>query len=259
MVHAVLAIVQEQGGGPFPGAGEVAARAGVSERTVFRHFADLDSLFLAANDHQRPVVDAYLAPVPAEPDLEGRIASIVRLRAKLYEEIAPVRRIAARLATAHPVMAEVLNDAYRRSRRQVSATFAPELTRSGRAKPAVLDEVDLIASWPVWDMLRTRQGCSVERSRRIVSELLTSVLTPYEAVARKAPAKVARRPAPSRAAASRKAASSPVTSRAGAGRKAAARKAAGRTTAGRTTASRKASTPRAAGRTASAAAGARKR
>lgn len=207
VVQAVLAIVQEQGGGPFPGAGEVAARAGVSERTVFRHFADLDSLFLAANDHQRPVVDSYLAPVPSEHDLEGRIASLVKLRAKLYEEIAPVRRIAARLATAHPVMAEVLNDAYRRSRRQVSATFAPELTRSGRGKPALLDEVDLIASFPVWDMLRTRQNCSVERARRIVSELLTSVLSPYESSGRRAPSRTTTsRTSPARPAAGRKAA-----------------------------------------------------
>lgn len=238
MVQAVLSIVQEQGGGPFPGAGEVAARAGVSERTVFRHFADLDSLFLAAQDQQRPVIDAYLQPVPMEPDLEGRVAALVKLRARLYEEISPVRRIAARLAAAHPVMAEVLNEAYRQSRRQVTAAFAPELSRSGHAKAAVLDEIDLIASWPVWDTLRTRQGCSVDRTRKIVSELLTSVLAPYAGSSRPA----ALRPAPERKAAAsrtpartapaRKAPARDVPARKGQAQKAPVRKT-GRTTSAR--------------------------
>ncbi|MHB8437105.1 MAG: TetR/AcrR family transcriptional regulator, partial [Acidimicrobiales bacterium] len=91
VVIALLDIIREQGGGPIPGAAEVAQRAGVSERTVFRHFADLDSLFLAAANKQRPVLDTFLGPRPdmAEPD--KRIAAIVRLRSKLYNEIGPVR------------------------------------------------------------------------------------------------------------------------------------------------------------------------
>jgi AcrR family transcriptional regulator len=185
VVMAVLAIIKAQGGGPFPSAGEVAARAGVSERTVFRHFADLDTLFLAAAAHQRPVLVTYLAPVPDAPELEKRIAALVKLRSKLYEEIAPVRRVAVRLAAGHPVMAETLGEAYRGARAQVSAVFADELSRAGRSKPAVLDEIDLVLSWPAWDTLRTRQGCSVDRSRKLVTELVTAVLTPFEAPAAK--------------------------------------------------------------------------
>ena len=180
VVQAVLSIIKEQGGGPLPGAGEVAARAAVSERTVFRHFADLDSLFLAAASQQRPVLVSYLAPVPDAPELDKRIAAIVKLRSKLYEEIAPVRRVAVRLASIHPLMAETLSEAYRAARVQVGAVFAPELKRAGRAKPTVLDEIDLALSWPAWDTLRTRQGASVDRSRKIVTELVTAVLTPYQ-------------------------------------------------------------------------------
>lgn len=181
VVQAVLSIIKEQGGGPLPGAGEVAARAGVSERTVFRHFADLDSLFLAAAAHQRPVLVAYLAPVPDAPELDKRIAALVKLRSKLYEEISPVRRVAVRLASVHPLMAETLNEAYRAARVQVGAVFAPELKRAGRSKATVLDQLDLALSWPAWDTLRARQGASADRARKIVTELVTAVLLPYQA------------------------------------------------------------------------------
>jgi hypothetical protein len=131
------------------------------------------------------VLVTYLAPTPDAEELDKRIAAIVKLRSKLYEEIAPVRRVAVRLAAAHPVMAETLDEAHRGARTQVAATFAPELTRAGRAKATVLDELDLVLSWPSWETLRTRQGCSVERARKIVTELLTSVLSAYQAPAAK--------------------------------------------------------------------------
>jgi AcrR family transcriptional regulator len=179
VVQAVLSIIKEQDGGPFPGAGDVAKRAGVSERTVFRHFADLDSLFLTAAAQQRPVLTTYLAPRPDAPELEKRIAAMVRLRSKLYEEIAPVRRMAVRLVVRHKVLADQMNEAYQAGRMQVAAVFAPELARAGRRRATVLDELDLVSSWMVWETLRTTQGCSADRARKLVTELFTAVLAPY--------------------------------------------------------------------------------
>jgi len=181
VVDAVLSIIKQQGGGPVPGAGDVAVRAGVSERTVFRHFADLDSLFLAAASHQRPVLTAYLAPRPDDLELDKRIAGMVKLRSKLYEEIAPVRRMAVRLAAAHPSLAEQLAEAHRAAKAQIAAVFAPELGRAGRAKASLLEELDLILGWGSWEALRTTQACSPDRARKLVTELLTAVLTPYDA------------------------------------------------------------------------------
>jgi len=63
--------------------------------------------------------------------------------------------------------------------------FAAELNRAGRSKATVLDEIDLVLSWPAWDTLRSRQGCSVDRSRKLVTELVTAVLAPFEAPAPK--------------------------------------------------------------------------
>ncbi len=180
MVTAVLEIIQEQHGGPIPGAAEVAERAGVSERTVFRHFADLDSLFLAAATRQRPRLVTYLAPRPDMKELDKRIAAIVRLRSKMYEEIGSVRRVAMRLVTRHDSLARVVNEANRAARNQLADVFEPELKKAGREKALVLEGLQLVTSWSSWEALRSQQGCSPERTRRLMTDLLSLILVPYQ-------------------------------------------------------------------------------
>lgn len=178
VVQAVLEIIRQQGGGPVPGAAEVAARAKVSERTVFRHFADLDSLFLAASARQRPTHVTYLAPRPDAKELDQRIAAVVKLRSRLWEEIAPVRRVGVRIAAAHKTLADQIGESNKAGRDQAAAVFAPELARAGRDKASVLDQVDLLLSWAVWDALRAGQGASAERARKLVAEMLAAILSP---------------------------------------------------------------------------------
>lgn len=179
VVAAVLDIIKEQGGGPLPGAAEVADRAGVSERTVFRHFADLDSLLLAAARQQRPVVAAYLAPRPDMPELDRRIAAVVRLRARLYEEVGPIRRVGTSLARRHQSLARFIGEANKAARDQLAEVFQPELKRAGKDRGVVLDELDLATGWSSWEALRTQLGASPDRARRVVSELVSCVLSPY--------------------------------------------------------------------------------
>lgn len=174
---AVLDIIREQGGGPIPGAAEVAGKAGVSERTVFRHFADLDSLFLAAARQQRPILTAYLAPRPDMRELDKRIAAVVRLRSKLYEETAPIRRVALRLAEEHEWVRRAMTETERQGRTQLAEVFDPELKKTGSSRSLILDELDVVTSFASFETLRTLMGASAERSRRVVGDLMAGVLT----------------------------------------------------------------------------------
>jgi AcrR family transcriptional regulator len=179
VVSAVLEIARECPPNVIylPSAAEVAARAGVSERTVFRHFADLNALFVAAASRIRPIQDAYVGPRPDAPRVADRIDEIVRLRSKLFEEIAPVRRVAIHLSHTHPLLVEQLGQAYAAARAQVADVFAPELSRvDSRRRQLLLDALDVAASWASWDCLRTVQGCSVPRAKQIMTELLTDLL-----------------------------------------------------------------------------------
>jgi AcrR family transcriptional regulator len=179
VVTAVIDIIREQGGGPIPGAAEVAERAGVSERTVFRHFADLDSLFLAAATKQRPILVTYFSQRPDAKELDKRIAAIVRLRAKMYEDIGAVRRVAVRLAEAHDSVHRVVSEANRAGRTQLADVFAVELKQAGRERALVLDQLELVTSWSSWDTLRRELQNSPERARKVMSTMMTSALAPY--------------------------------------------------------------------------------
>jgi AcrR family transcriptional regulator len=176
VVSAVLDIIREQGGGPVPGASEVAQRASVSERTVFRHFADLDSLFLAAAAQQRPIFVSYLGPRPDAKAFDDRLAALVKLRSKLWEEIAPVRRVAVHIASHQKTLADQIGESAKAARDQVAAVFAPELAKAGKDKGNLLDQLDLLLSWAVWDALRTGQGASADRARKVITELITNTV-----------------------------------------------------------------------------------
>jgi AcrR family transcriptional regulator len=179
VVGAVLDIVRECPPNAIylPSAAEVAARAGVSERTVFRHFADLDALFVAAASRIWPTEEIYLSPRPDSPHPNDRVEVLVSLRSKLYEEIAPVRRVAIYLSQTHPLVVEQLAHVYATARTQVADIFAPELSRlDAKRRSLMLDALDLASSWSSWDSLRTVQGCSVPRARKIVTEVMTDLL-----------------------------------------------------------------------------------
>lgn len=179
VVGALLEIIKEQDGGPIPGAAEVADRAGVSERTVFRHFADLESLFLAGAARQRPVVESFVRPRPDDAELDKRIAAIVRLRAKMWEEVGPVRRVALRAVASEPALGASVEAAHRAGRQQLAEVFSPELKRAGRTQSLVLDQIDVVTSFTTWETLRHDLGASVERSRKVLTSLLSAVLSPY--------------------------------------------------------------------------------
>lgn len=174
VVRAILQLVKE--GNLRPRAPEVALRAGVSERTVFRHFADLDSLFIAASEQQRPTLDSYLNPRPSG-DLEARIEAFVRLRARLYEEITPVRRAASLVVPFHPLLAERLEDTHRQAREQLLEVFAPEIERrEGERREALVETLDVLTSWPAWDVLRHSQRLPVARARRVLAAAIEGLL-----------------------------------------------------------------------------------
>src|SRR3954464_3906030 len=73
-----------------PTAERISERAGVSPRSVFKHFPDRESLFAAACEIQearvrQPVSDL---PGPSAP-LEERIDSFVEQRARFHEFVSP--------------------------------------------------------------------------------------------------------------------------------------------------------------------------
>jgi TetR/AcrR family transcriptional regulator of autoinduction and epiphytic fitness len=160
-----------------PGARRIAARAGVSERTVFQHFEDLESLLAAAADRQRDRLVRDLAPVPAEGPLPTRIEALVGARATLYERIAPVRRAALLHEPFSPAIAGRLDAMRRALRAEVRRVFSAELAaRPPAERRELLDALAAATSWSVWEQLRRHAGLGPRRAARAMSRTVGALL-----------------------------------------------------------------------------------
>ncbi len=174
-MDAILDLLRE--GNMRPSAYEVATRAGVSERTVFRHFEDLDQLFVAAAEHQARRIAALLDRPLTKGVRSKRINELVRRRAVLYEEITPVRRAALRHAPFHAALRSGLDRLHLVLRQQMEATFAVELeSLPTRRRRDLAEALDVAVSWSAWEALRADQRLPSARAAAAMELTLAALL-----------------------------------------------------------------------------------
>lgn len=175
VVDAILDLLNE--GVERPTAEQISQRSGVSVRSIFRHFDDLESLYAnAVTRHLQRVGPLFEAPPPGGP-LAGRIDALVSRRAELYERIAPVRRSAERLRGRSEVIAGRLDASRRLLRDQLGILFEPELAeRSADERNELLDAIEVATSWRTWNTLRVEQGCSRRRATAVVRRTVHALL-----------------------------------------------------------------------------------
>ena len=175
VVEAILELLRE--GHLRPSAREIADRAGVSLRSVFRHFEDLDALFSAAVRRQmRRVASSFEFAVPDGP-LDDRIRALVRYRVSLFEEIAPVRRAAMLEAPFRKSVQKALDLSHRTLRHQLVTAFDSEMvSRSAKDRRVLLEALDVVCGWSTWDTLRTAQSLTATEAESVLEQILFSLL-----------------------------------------------------------------------------------
>ena len=157
-----------------PSTNEIAERAGISPRSVFRYFEDVDDLNRAAIERQlskaRPLVD-----VGVEPDAPTRtkIAQVVEARVRLFEMIAPAARAARVSAHRHAVVAAQVAESRRYLRHQLRRVFAPELQDHRAARfPAI----DTLCAFETYELMRADQGLSRAKTVAALTDALSALL-----------------------------------------------------------------------------------
>ena len=160
-----------------PGANDVAERAGVSTRAVFRHFDNMEALIEQAAALQIERVTRELPPIAFEGPIDERVAALVARTSRGFELTAPVRR-AALLSEPY---SQTIRDrhAWMRSeiRRSVRRVFAEEL--DGFSDSEQQDRVAglrALLSFSYWDELRRHERMSVAAASRSLSTAIHAVL-----------------------------------------------------------------------------------
>jgi TetR/AcrR family transcriptional regulator of autoinduction and epiphytic fitness len=164
-----------------PRAALIAERAGVSKRTVWQQFTDMEALLVEASRRDLEILMTMLTPIDSGLPLDERITRFVSRNARIYELMAPGWR-AARLH--EPFSAELRRSKQRNSalgRAETEAVFAPELRRlSGWRRSELISALIGVGFWPFWESLRTDAGASPEQAEGIVAALFTALLTRLE-------------------------------------------------------------------------------
>lgn len=175
VIGALQGLVLE--GEPQPNARQIADRAGVSLRSVYVHFASLEDLHRALADRATQLVIGMLSPIDPDDPLADRITELCRQRARVNEEVGPLRRAAALRAGSAPALGEARTFAQAASRDQVARVFGRELEPLDRAaRRRRIASVDAAISGESWDLARTTHRLSVDDARTSVVEALTLLL-----------------------------------------------------------------------------------
>jgi AcrR family transcriptional regulator len=174
LTDALLALLDE--GDLKPTAERIAARAGVSERTLFQHFPDREALFEGAAQAQAERIAPLVEPLPPpEAPLVERVDALAAQRALVLERISPVRRAALLLEPSSGTVAGWLRAVRDGAAAQVEQVFAPEL--DGRDdRDELLAALVAAAAWPNWDSLRSHQRLSPERAEAAMRRTLAALL-----------------------------------------------------------------------------------
>ena len=177
VVDAMLALQEE--GDLSPSGQRVAERAGIAVRTVYLHFADMESLHAEAGERFLARLGGIGEPVPAHAPFGERAALFCRRRAQVLETLLPVFR-ASRLRQPFSPALRVNRDRYvRSSDREVDAVFAPELAARPPEQRARLQAALHLATCVAgWDVLRDDSGLDPEGATAVLHDAVVGLLAP---------------------------------------------------------------------------------
>lgn len=160
-----------------PTAPRIAERAGVSLRTVWQQFTDMETLLVEAIRRDNEILSSLLERIDPDQPLARRVALFVGQRVRVFEHMTPTWR-AARVN-------EPFSEPLRRNRAQslaaaraeLEAVFARELSRLAEdRRRLLLDGLHAISIWPFWESLRTDLGLDAARARELVGAAFTDLL-----------------------------------------------------------------------------------
>ncbi|XOV88545.1 MAG: TetR/AcrR family transcriptional regulator [Pseudomonadota bacterium] len=170
IVSAMLELVRE--GRIAPTAEEVASRASVGLRTVFRRFKDMESLYaemsVAISEKVAPIIDE----APGHDDWWENFAQLLERRLRVYEIIMPYRIAADALRFQSNVLRSRHRQIVRDERERLLAAL-PAFLLADRTR---IEGLEAVLSFDMWNQLRNDQKLSVSAAGEVVYRLVNLLL-----------------------------------------------------------------------------------
>jgi TetR/AcrR family transcriptional regulator, regulator of autoinduction and epiphytic fitness len=176
IVDAHLTLLRD--GDLRPTGERIAERAGVSLRTLWTNFKDMETLFSAAGRRLTELQRDAHHPISPTLPLPERVDAFCRQRATMLEILAPAARAAATREPFSPALRRNRAIEISRVREEITTLFATELAASGAGTTELLDALVMTATYASWSALREQMSLDVDAScavmRRTIAALLHS-------------------------------------------------------------------------------------
>jgi AcrR family transcriptional regulator len=176
VVDALLELYRE--GNLAPSSDQIAERAGLSPRSLFRYFDDVDDLSRAAIRRQHELLD-HRAELHLDGSIElsERITRFVEHRFDLFEAMSWVGTVTRVRAPFQPMVADELRKARAYLRTQLGDIFAPEFgAMAATDRASVLAAADALCSYESYHLLRHDQHLSRPKATSAIAAALHRLL-----------------------------------------------------------------------------------
>jgi AcrR family transcriptional regulator len=169
IVAAMLELTRESA--VAPSAEQVALRAGVGLRTVFRHFQDMESLY---SEIIRPV-EAELRAWAEQPfkgeTWQDRVVELIARRGAAFEAVAPLRRASDAMRQSSAVL-QAEHAVLTTSLRAILRGLIPR----GSVDAPTFEVLDLLLGYEAWSRLRREQGLSPAKARKVLEKAVRTLI-----------------------------------------------------------------------------------
>ena len=176
IVDALLGLIEN--GETEISAALIASKAGLSERSIFRYFDDVNDLYRSVCDLAfSKEIEYALIDDAGIGSLDTKIENFINQRVRIYtmnEKIAPAARS---FAVKNPIIKNQLVFGRKLLRTQIIKHFAEELSAFDKQQQqAAVAIIDSLTTFESYDMMRSDQKMSVQTIKSILTESIRKAL-----------------------------------------------------------------------------------
>jgi AcrR family transcriptional regulator len=176
IVDALLGLIEN--GETEISAALIASKAGLSERSIFRYFDDVNDLYRSVCDLAfSKEIEYALIDDAGVGSLDTKIENFVNQRVRIYtmnEKIAPAARS---FAFKNPIIKNQLVVGRKLLRTQIMKHFAEELSAFDKQQQQVaVAIIDSLTTFEYYDMMRSDQRMSVQAIKSVLTESIRKAL-----------------------------------------------------------------------------------
>jgi AcrR family transcriptional regulator len=176
IVDALLGLIQN--GETEISAALIASKAGLSERSIFRYFDDVNDLYRSVCDLAfSKEIEYALIDDAGVGSLDTKIENFVNQRVRIYtmnEKIAPAARS---FAFKNPIIKNQLVVGRKLLRNQIITHFSEELSAFDKQQQQVaVAIIDSLTTFEYYDMMRSDQKMSVQAIKSVLTESIRKAL-----------------------------------------------------------------------------------